>query len=89
MGILDKIKAETNEFTLCKSIELTAEGVSTFYFTRKNGDLISGSMSMNHDTAKEFFKEFVSLGGKTKKEEVLEVVFIDEKKEDDAQLESK
>jgi len=60
----------------CKETKLTKEGLEDFYFTRDNGELVSGSLSITEQTAREFFETYVKLGGKISHEETLqEVVF--------------
>lgn len=65
---------EEKEYTFCKETKLTTDGLETYYFTRVDGSLVSGSMSSNRITAKECFEEILKLEGETAKEEVLEIV---------------
>lgn len=60
----------------CKETKLTKDGLETFYFTRDNDELVSGSLSITEQTAREFFETYVELGGKISKEEILEEVEI-------------
>jgi hypothetical protein len=60
----------------CKETKLTKDGLETFYFTRDNGELVSGSLSITEHAAREFFETYVELGGKISKEEILEEVEI-------------
>ena len=75
---IEKSEESVNEFTFCKQTEITTDGVKTYYLTRKNGELVSNSLSSNMEKAKTVFKEIVNLGGELKKEEVLETVKISE-----------
>lgn len=75
---IEKTGGSVNEFTFCKQTEITTDGVKTYYLTRKNGELVSNSLSSNLAKAKSVFKEIVKLGGELKKEEVLETVKIGE-----------
>lgn len=75
---IEKTGGSVNEFTFCKQTEITTDGVKTYYLTRKNGELVSNSLSSNLEKAKSVFKEIVKLGGEMKKEEVLETVKIGE-----------
>ncbi len=75
---IEKTGGSVNEFTFCKQTEITTDGVKTYYLTRKNGELVSNSLSSNLEKANSVFKEIVKLGGELKKEEVLETVKIGE-----------
>ena len=75
---IEKTEGSVNEFTFCKQTEITTDGVKIYYFTRKNGELVSNSLSLNMEKAKSVFKEIINLGGELKKEEVLETVKIGE-----------
>ena len=74
---IEKSEGSVNEFTFCKQTEITTDGIKTYYLTRKNGELVSNSLSSNMEKAKSVFNEIVNLGGELKKEEVLETVKID------------
>lgn len=74
---IEKTGGPIDEFTFCKQTEITTDGVKTYYLTRKNGELVSNSLSSNLEKAKSVFKEIVKLGGEMKKEEVLETVKIE------------
>ena len=65
---------EEKEYTFCKETKITTDGLETYYFTRVDGELISGSMSNSLEKAKKCFEEILSLKGKTSKEEILEIV---------------
>jgi hypothetical protein len=62
------------EYTFCKETKITTSGLEIYYFTRVDGSLVSSSMSTDKEVAKECFKEILSLGGETAREEVLEIV---------------
>jgi len=64
------------KITFCKETKITKDGLESFYFTRDNDELVSGSLSITEQTAREFFETYVKLGGKVKSEEVIKEVEI-------------
>ncbi len=66
--------SKEKEYTFCKETKITTSGLETYYFTRVDGHLVSGSMSTDEEVAKKCFEEILSLKGETAKEEVLEIV---------------
>tara|TARA_Y100000389_G_C17095336_1_gene333274 strand:- start:309 stop:518 length:210 start_codon:yes stop_codon:yes gene_type:complete len=66
--------SKEKEYTFCKETKITTSGLETYYFTRVDGSLVSGSMSTDEEVAKQCFKEILSLKGETAREEVLEIV---------------
>lgn len=68
--------SKSRVFKFCKETKLTKEGLETFYFTRDGDELVSGSLSITEQTAREFFETYVELGGKVKTEEILEEVTV-------------
>jgi hypothetical protein len=75
--------SKQSEFTFCKSTELCQDGTDTFYqtyyFTRKDGDLVSGSMSLSEEKAKDFYDKLIKLGGESKVETILESTMVETK----------
>lgn len=66
--------SKEKEYTFCRETKLTTSGLETYYFTRVDGSLISGSMSNDEEVAKLCFKGILNLKGETAREEVLEIV---------------
>jgi hypothetical protein len=66
--------SKEKEYAFCKETKITTNDLETYYFTRVDGDLISGSMSTDFKVAKQCFEEIISLKGETAREEVLEIV---------------
>ena len=64
------------KITFCKETKLTKDGLETFYFTREDDSMVSGSVSITEQTARDFFETYVKLGGNITREEVIEEVTI-------------
>ena len=64
------------KITFCKETKLTKDGLENCYFTRDNDEMVSGSLSITEQTAREFFETYVKLDGKVKSEEVIKEVEI-------------
>ena len=64
------------KITFCKETKLTKDGLESFYFTRDNDELVSGSLSITEQLAREFFENYVKLDGKVSTEEVIKEATI-------------
>ena len=63
-----------NVFEFVKFETLTKEGVQVSYYTRKNGDIVTDSLSIDKEKAEKFFNEIVEINGATKKFTVLQTI---------------
>ena len=71
---MSKLNAEPFEF--CKETEITKDGINVVYFTRRNGEFCSGSLSYDREEAYGRFKLIVAHNGETKRIEVLETLVV-------------
>tara|TARA_R110002020_G_scaffold293369_2_gene508721 strand:+ start:233 stop:490 length:258 start_codon:yes stop_codon:yes gene_type:complete len=63
-----------NVFEFVKFEHVTKDGIQVSYFTRKNGELITDSLSVDKEKAKKFFNDVVAINGETKKFTVLKTI---------------
>jgi len=66
-----------HKFELVKVVNPTINGIETYWYTSKNGFMVSNSLSYDEEKAKEFFDKLITNAIPEKTEEVIKTVEIE------------
>jgi hypothetical protein len=66
-----------NKFDLIKVVNPTTRGTQIYWYTSKNGTMISDSLSFNEEEAKDFYDKLISNSIPEKTEEIIQSIEIE------------